>query len=262
MNGSAARRVALVTGVSRTNGIAATVAHRLAADGHDLYLSGYPDYDADEYGTADGTGDLVARLRDGGATVEYRPADLGDPAAPGALVDAAVERYGRVDTLVAVHAYSTRTPLASITAGEIDRHLTVNARGSLLLVKHVAAAYRPGPPLGGHGGRIVLFSSGQRRGPMPDELAYIASKGAIEALTLSLSDALADRGITVNAVNPGPVDTGYLTGDAYEKVRAAFPADRWGAPADIAGVVAWLCSPDAGWLTGQVLDVEGGFRRG
>ncbi|WP_207127037.1 SDR family oxidoreductase [Actinocatenispora comari] len=262
MFASSTRRAALVTGVSRTNGIAAAVAHRLAVDGYDLFLSGLPAYDAAEYGTEDHTAEVVAALRETGAAVEYRAGDFADPAEPGALVDAALQRYGRIDALAAVHAYSTQTPLAEITAEEIDRHLSVNARGSLLLVKHFAAAYGQEAELGGPGGRVVLFTSGQRLGPMPNELAYIASKGAIEALTLSLSASVAGQGITVNAVNPGPCDTGYATGEAYERVAAAFPTGRWGTPADVAPVVGWLCSAEAGWVTGQIINVEGGFHRG
>lgn len=256
------RRIALVTGVGRRNGIAPAVARRLAAN-HDLMLSGYLDYDRElGYTTEDRTDDLVAELRQLGAQVEYRRADLSAPGAPGALVAETVERYGGVDTLAAVHTHSTRTPLESITAEEIDRHLGTNVRGTLLLVKAYAAAYTGAEPIGGYGGRVVMFSSGQRLGAMPGELAYIASKGAIEALTLSLAAAVAARGITVNAVNPGPVDTGYLTGEAYESVRAMFPARRWGTPEDTANVVAWLCSAESGWVTGQVIDAEGGFRLG
>lgn len=256
------RRTALVTGVSRPNGIAAAVARRLAAAGHDLTLSGFAAYDAEIYGSTDRTGELVGELRATGARVDYLAADLADPAEPGRLVAAAIETHGRLDTLVAVHAHSTQTPLDTVTATEIDRHLHANVRGTLLLVQAYAAAYTGGRPLGDDGGRVVLFSSGQRLGAMPGELAYIASKGAIEALTLSLSDALADRGVTVNAVNPGPVDTGYLSGADFEQVRRAFPAGRWGTPDGTARLVGWLCSPDAGWITGQVIDSEGGFRRG
>ncbi len=107
----------------------------------------------------------------------------------------------------------------------------------------------------------MLFTSGQHIAPMGDEIAYAVSKGAIHQMTRSLADQLIDRGITVNCINPGPVDTGYLEGDLHEQVANMFPAKRWGQPSDIANVVAWLCSEESGWVTGQVLDIEGGFRR-
>ena len=124
--------------------------------------------------------------------LDYLRADLGEPSAPGEVVAAAVERFGRVDTLVAAHAHSTATPLGSLDAGEIDRHLTVNVRGTLLLVEEFAGAHDPEQDQG----RIVLFSSGQRLGPMPGELAYVASKGGTEALVLSLAELLARAGMT------------------------------------------------------------------
>jgi 3-oxoacyl-[acyl-carrier protein] reductase len=96
---------------------------------------------------------------------------------------------------------------------------------------------------------------------MPDELAYATSKGALVAITSTLADTLADRGITVNTVNPGPTDTGYATEAAHERVARRFPAGRWGAPDDVARLVAWLCTDEAAWITGQVINSEGGFRR-
>ncbi|HEY6779524.1 MAG TPA: SDR family oxidoreductase [Thermoleophilaceae bacterium] len=110
-------------------------------------------------------------------------------------------------------------------------------------------------------GRIVLFTSGQHLAPMPDELPYAISKGAVHQVTRTLADALADRGITVNAVNPGPIDTGWPSAELRERLRPAFPAGRWGCPKDIAAIVGWIVSPDSAWLTGQVIDAEGGFRR-
>lgn len=148
-------------------------------------------------------------------------------------------------------------PGSARSTRQIDRHLAVNVRATLLLVEAFAAARNGdrGP------GRIVLFSSGQRLGPMPAELAYVASKGALEALVISLAAELAPAGIAINALNPGPTDTGVLNGEDYERIRARFPAGRWGTPEDAAGVVAWLVGEDAGWITGQTLDAEGGFRR-
>jgi 3-oxoacyl-[acyl-carrier protein] reductase len=96
---------------------------------------------------------------------------------------------------------------------------------------------------------------------MTDEVAYAASKGALASITRTLADYLADRGITVNTVNPGPVDTGYATPEGYEIVRRHSPQGRWGTPDDPARLIAWLVTDEAAWITGQVISTEGGFRR-
>lgn len=155
------------------------------------------------------------------------------------------------------HARSSRQDLAALTAAELDLSWAVNTRAPLLLVQAYAARHNDsrGP------GRILLFTSGQHLGPMPAELPYIATKGALHQLTASLADALADHGITVNCLNPGPVDTGYADPDAHRQVARAFPAGRWTTPTEIAELVAWLVGPHSQLITGQVLNAEAGFRR-
>jgi 3-oxoacyl-[acyl-carrier protein] reductase len=127
----------------------------------------------------------------------------------------------------------------------------------LLLVRAFAEQYRPHP----HGGRIVLFTSGQHRGPLPTEIPYAATKGALHQITATLADALAEQEITVNCVNPGPTDTGWATADQQSFVTRHMPRGRWNTPAEAASVVALLLSPDAATITGQIIDAEGGFRR-
>lgn len=246
-----AGRVALVTGVSRRAGIGAALVRRLSADGARILATGWAPHDAEMPWGADAA-PLVLEA-DG---VAYESADLADPAAPRRLVDAAVARYGRIDVVVANHARSSAQSIEEVTADELDRCFAVNARASVLLAQALAAARAPAP-----GGRVILFTSGQHRGPMPGELPYAISKGAIAQMTASLADALAERGITVNCVNPGPVDTGWATGAQHASVAARFPAGRWGTPDDVTKVVAWLASDEAGWITGNVIDSEGGFRR-
>jgi 3-oxoacyl-[acyl-carrier protein] reductase len=97
---------------------------------------------------------------------------------------------------------------------------------------------------------------------MSDELAYGATKGAIDAFTRSLAPAVAAKGITVNAVNPGPTDSGWITPQLRDVLLPRFPMGRLGTPADVARLVAWLASPDASWVTGQIIHSEGGFSRG
>jgi 3-oxoacyl-[acyl-carrier protein] reductase len=171
-------------------------------------------------------------------------------------VSAARLTLGEVDVLVANHAASVGGTLEELSAAAIDTALAVNVRATLLLVQAFAAGFE------GEHGRVILLTSGQGRGPMPGELPYIASKAAISGLVLSLSDHLAGRGITVNAVNPGPTDTGWPPDDVRARVEAAMPRGRWGTPKDAARLVAWLASEESAWVTGQVIDSDGGFRYG
>ncbi len=105
------------------------------------------------------------------------------------------------------------------------------------------------------------LTSGQSLGPMPSELAYTASKGALEAFTRQLAAEVAHLAITVNAVGPGPNDTGWIDDALRAELLPRFPAGRLGEPEDAARVIAWLCSPEAAWVTGQVIHAEGGFLR-
>ena len=244
--------VAVVTGVSRRIGIGAAVARRLAEAGTDLFLHSWSPHDAEQPWGADPEGPeaIVAELRRS-VRVEHHAADLADPEAPARLLDAAMGTFGRVDVLVANHARSSGQALEDLTAAEIDLSYAVNTRATLLLVKEFAARC-PGP------GRVVVMTSGQHRGPMPDELPYIASKGALHQLTASLAAHLAPRRITVNCVDPGATDTGYADAEAHAAVMAQEPMGRWGEPDDAARLIAWLVGDAGRWVTGQVLVSNGG----
>jgi 3-oxoacyl-[acyl-carrier protein] reductase len=238
-----------VTGVSRSEGIGYAIARRLVADGFAVFTQGWEAHDAAQPW---GAGEVP--LREGLAG--HLEADLADPEGPGAVMAAARIALGRVDVLIANHAASVDGTLEALTAPSIDTALAVNVRGTLLLVKEFAASFD------GDHGRVVLFTSGQGRGPMPSELPYAVSKAALSGSVLSLADHLAPRGITVNAVNPGPTDTGWATEEIVERAKAAMPRGRWGTPEDAARLVAWLASEESGWVTGQVIDSDGGFRYG
>ncbi len=247
--------MAIVTGVSRPNSIGFAVARRLLDEGARVLIQSWAAHDHESgLESAGGPDEVLARLP---GPVEHVAVDLADPSAPGALVDEAIERLRALDIVVATHAHSASIPLHAVTADDLDRAWAVNARAAVLMAQALGRAHDDGRP----GGRLVLFTSGQHRGPMAGEIPYAVSKGAIHQMTGTLADALADQGITVNTINPGPVDTGWPSDELRTQLRRAFPADRWGQPDDIAGVVAFLASDDASWLTGAVLDVEGGFRR-
>lgn len=249
-------RVALVTGCSRRIGIGFATAGRLASLGADLFIHSYSPYDAQQPwgGDPQGIPALLAELRSHGVRVENIEANLIDPAAPRRVMNAALEAFRHVDILIANHAYSTMGALEDLTAEEIDRHLLVNVRATMLLIQAFAAQHNDSRP----GGRVVMMTSGQHLGPMPGELAYIASKGALHPLGMSLSAYLAPRGITVNVVNPGATDTGYASPELHAEVVKLEPQGRWGEPEDAARLIGWLCTDDARWVTGQVINSTGG----
>jgi len=251
-------QVALVTGASRRAGIGYAICRRLAAYGASVFAHHFAPHDAAQSYGADSPASVVAgiseALADPAASVRDLSADLAAPDAPARVVDAAVSAFGRLDILVCNQALSgSDGRLSEMDADRLDRHYTVNTRASILLARAFAA-------LGGPG-RIVFMTSGQNEGPMRGEVAYAASKGALWAVTATLADDLADQGVTVNAVNPGPVDTGYAPPAAHAAVAARFPAGRWGEPDDPARLIAWLATDEARWITGQVINTEGGFRR-
>lgn len=182
--------------------------------------------------------------------------DLSDPGAIGPLMETVLARTGGVSILVNNAAFSTNGDIDELTAKQLDDHYAVNVRGMALLTQAFVRQWS-----GDSGGRVVNMTSGQGLGPMPSELAYAASKGAVEAFTTSAAPTLGMRGITINAVNPGPTDTGWMSDELRDILLPQFPLGRIGLPEDAARLVAFLCSPDAGWITGQVMNSEGGFWR-
>jgi 3-oxoacyl-[acyl-carrier protein] reductase len=237
---------ALVTGASRKAGIATAVARALSSDGWALALTGYPPHDAGE-GWESAPEELAAEL-----DAAWHEDDLADPAAVGRILDAAEEAVGPLTALVNAHAHSESGGLLESTPEQLDRHWAVNARGAALLSAEFARRFR-----GDAGaGRIVNFTSGL---PLAGEIAYAASKGAIEWLTVSAAAELAASGIRVNAVDPGPTDTGWMSPELRERIEGEMPLGRLGRPEDSAALVAFLCSPSGGWVTGQVIHYDGGW---
>ncbi|MEU6779914.1 SDR family oxidoreductase [Nonomuraea angiospora] len=252
-------RVAVVTGVSRRIGIGYAIARELLATGAKVLVQSWTPHDAEQPWGSDPAGmdGVLESLGGVGDRLHHVEADFADPAAPAWVMEQAVGRFGHVDVLVANHARSNRQSLMELTAAELDLSWAVNGRASALLTQAFAAQHDDRRS----GGRVILFTSGQHLAPMPDELPYAISKGAIQQMTLSLADALVDRGITVNTVNPGPVDTGWADAELTRRVGRSLPAGRWGRPEEVARVVRWLASDEAAWITGQVINSEGGFRR-
>ncbi len=248
-------KVALITGVSRRIGIGATVALELARVGCNIYTTWYSPYDTIAYG-ADSSPEAIKimdKIRLLGVKADGMQADLSDPRVPSQLFEATEKALGPVDILINNAAYSLNADIYTVTTELMDAHYAVNLRGTVLMCAEFTRRHNDRP-----GGRIINMTSGQSLGPMPDEIPYIATKGAIEALTISLSPILFRKGITVNAVDPGATDTGWINTDLYTQLIAASPARRVGTPLDAARIIVFLASSQAGWITGQVIHSRGG----
>lgn len=254
-------QTALVTGATRANGIGAAIVRRLAAAGCDVAFSHWRPYDAAFAwaGRDKEPEQLEAETRAAGVRSLAIECDLSTTDGPSRLLDAAEEGIGPISILINNAAYSLSDGYHALDAATLDAHYAVNMRAAMLLAAEFCRRF---PQSGKRDGRIVNMTSGQGLGPMPDELAYGATKGAIEAFTRSLSPAVMPFGITVNAVNPGPTDSGWIDSDLRRELLPHFPSGRLGTPDDAARLVVWLAGPDAGWVTGQIIASEGGFLRG
>lgn len=239
-------RVAIVTGASR--GIGAAIARRLASDG----LAVVVNYS----GSADAAGKLVEEIEAAGGRAIPVQADVSDPAAVKRLFDAAAATFGGVDVLVNNAGIMTLAPIARMDDAAFDRIIATNLKGTFNGLREAANRLRDG-------GRIVNFSTSVVGLYQPGYGAYAATKAAVESLTHILAKELGPRGITVNAVAPGPIATElFFQGKdqaTLERIRQMIPLGRLGEVDDIARVVSLLVGPDGGWINGQILRANGGM---
>ena len=250
-------RVALVTGAGKGRGIGTAICRALAAAGADIAFTHRGALDEDDDGGVGGPSSLELELHARGTTVVAVEAELREPGAARDVLEHVTGRLGRPSILVNNAAHSVPAGFATLDARALDDHYAVNVRTPVLLACDLARGHALGTP-----GRIVNLVSGQGLGPMPGELPYATTKGALETFTRQLAAEVAALGITVNAVNPGPTDTGWMDEPTRRALRERFPTGRVGRASDAARLVAWLCSDDAEWVTGQVIASEGGFLRG
>lgn len=249
----ASRPVALVTGVGRLAGIGAALATRLARDGWDVATTHWTPYDDRmPWGRQDGDVEAIgAAVRGHGARHVAVPVDLSDPGAPTAVFDAVEAELGPVRALVMAHCESVDSGLLDTSLESFDRHFAVNTRASWLLIRELAARM-PAPD---EGARIVALTSDAVVGNVP----YGASKGALDRIVLAAARELAELRVTANAVNPGPIDTGWMDDELRERIVAVNPRGRGGRPTDTAALVSFLCSEEGGWVNGQLLHSDGGL---
>jgi 3-oxoacyl-[acyl-carrier protein] reductase len=253
------RRSALVTGVSRQAGIGAAIARALARDGANVFITYYRPYDRAVGLPADPEEPqkILDDLRACSIRAEGVEMDLSDPQTAKELFDCAEARCGQISILVNNATCSLPDSVEQLSPEHLDKHYAVNVRAMALLCAEFVRRFRAIRD-SGVCGRIVNLSSGQGLAPMPGELAYAATKGAVDAFTRSLSGAVANLGITVNAVDPGATDTGWIPSELKTKWQAESPMGRIGTPEDAARIVRFLASPEAEWITGQVIHSRGG----
>lgn len=239
-------KVAIVTGASR--GIGAAVAERLATDGFMIVINYAGDTKSAEA--------LARRIEGKGGRALAVKADVSDPKAVRGMFDSAEAAFGGIDVLVNNAGIMKLAKIADSDDALFDQQIAINLKGSFNAMREAARRLRDG-------GRIVNFSTSVVGTKLETYGIYAATKSAIETMTAILSKEMRGRGITVNAVAPGPTATDlFLDGKSPElidRLAKMNPMERLGTPEDIASAVAFLVGPDGGWINGQVLRANGGM---
>lgn len=240
------RKVALVTGGS--GGIGRAVCLRLAREGFNVVVH--------YAGNPTPAEQVVADIKRAGGFAVAVQADVVDAAAVSRLFQEAVNAFGAIDAVVNSAGIMPLGKIAAGTLPDFDRVIATNLRGTFLIMSEAAARLKDGA-------RIVAFSSSVLAKSFPSYGPYIASKAGVEGLVHVLANELRGRGITVNAVAPGPVGTDlFLKGKTpaqIDELGKLAPLERLGTPDDIAGVVAFLVGPNGGWINSQIIRANGGF---
>jgi len=240
-----AGKVALVTGGSR--GIGAAIAKRLAADGADVAITYAKDIDA--------ASSVLKDIKRAGRKAIAIQADATNAAAVEAAVEETVATFGRLDILVNNAGTAIPKTFEETTLEELDQVIDINVRGTLVAtqaaLKHMKS-----------GGRIIMIgSSVGERVLVPGLVPYSATKGAVKIFTQALAREVGSRGITVNNVQPGPIDTDLnpAAGDWAVPQKAATALDRYGRVDEVAALVAFVAGPESSYITGANLTVDGGM---
>ena len=245
-NKSLSGRVALITGGSR--GIGAAIARRFAAAGSRVAIGYQARSDAAE--------NLAADITQAGGHCLTVKGDIADDNDAKRIVTDTVARFGRIDIVVNCAGVGPYRALGAMDAAFVRSVLDTNVLGTVL-VTQAALPYLTAP-----GGRIINFSSALAFRPIPTSSVYSASKAAVVTLTHAWSKELGPKGITVNAIAPGVIETemtATILAERGANIIAATPLGRIGQTDDIAGIALFLCSPEAGWITGRTIIADGGI---
>ena len=258
MSNSLKNKAALITGVGRLKGIGAATCLELARQGADIFFTYWLPYDKFIFpdSQAKEPEELLQQIKALGVQCHSCPMDLSATETPVKLMEKALEFFPRLSILVNNATYSVESDLNTLSAEILNHSYYVNVRAPILLCLEFARKIKPKL-----GGSIINFSSGQSLGPMSGEIAYAITKGAMVTFTKTIYPNLAKKNITINALNPGPTDTGWMSESLQGELLERFPKGRIGLPQDAARLVAFLASDEANWITGQEIHSEGGFIR-
>lgn len=250
-------KIAIVTGASRSTGIGAATCLSLAKAGADVFFTHWSLFDKNE---GNGMEEefphyLSEEIKRFGVRSGHMQLDLSLPESPRQLLNKVEETLGTANILVNNATYEAPANFRELNAEILDKHYKVNNSGTILLSVEFAKRYEKNMPTQ-KDGRIINLVSG---GPDANNLAYIATKGMTIAITEPLSVALAPLGITVNSINPGPTDSGWMNDNIRNHLLPQFPTGRLGMPEDAARLITFLASDDSCWITGQTIKSEGGF---
>ncbi|WP_433938027.1 SDR family oxidoreductase [Paenibacillus lautus] len=239
-------KVAIVTGATR--GIGREIAERLAENGAKVVVN---------YASSPAKAEeVVGRIKQGGGEARAIQANISQVAEIERLFRETIEAYGGIDILVNNAGIMTTKPIAAITEEDFDQHFAINVKGTYFAIQQAFHHMNSG-------GRIINFSTSVAGQMFPTYSVYAGTKGAVEQFTRQLAKEFGPKGITINAVAPGPINTELFTvGKSEEQIAGIVSMNsfgRLGEPDDIAGVVLFLASEESKWITGQTLRVNGGF---
>jgi 3-oxoacyl-[acyl-carrier protein] reductase len=237
--------IAPVTGVGRTRGIGTAICRKLAQNGVDIFYTYWHSYDTEEYPETKNPEALLNELRSAGVKAECRELDLSLPESPHDLLQEVVEQLGKPTILINNACYDRPIAFTDLDPEILDKHYEINVRAVTQLCVEFTRAWQ-----GKSGGRIINMTSGQSLGAMrPDQIPYTITKTSLEMLAEQLAPYLSEKGITINAVDPGPTDTGWMSDELKAKLEQESIVNM---PDTVADAIVSLLSQDS---TGQVIHV-------
>lgn len=237
--------VALVTGVGRTRGIGTAICRKLAQEGVNVFYTYWHQYDLDEYPETSDPKNLLSELRSLGVNAECQEFDLSQRGAPHKLFQQAIKQLGKPDILINNACFDRLIDFTDLTSELLDRHYEVNLRAVTLLCVEFVKSWT-----GASDGRIINMTSGQSLEPMRvDQIPYTTTKAGLEMLARQLAPYLAERGMTINAVDPGPTDTGWMSNELKERLKHESVVNE---PVAVANAIVELLLGDA---NGKVIHI-------